>query len=308
MKTIRKNRKLGLLVLLLIYAVAAIIGFITYQSLPSIPVLWRIFLGDVAATIFVWLTGIALKTASTYDPYWSVQTVTIGIFLLVDSNSWNLGNVIFTAALLIYSIRLTLNFVSTFDNLEYEDWRYKKLRKQTGSFFYLVDLFGICLLPTAVVFFASIPYFNYLLNNFDFSGQELFGIFLILLCVFIEYVSDKEMHEYIRNRKSRSSICRRGLWKNTRHPNYFGEIGVWGGVLLVYAVVYPGDWLAYIGFILVYLLFRFISIPMAEVHYSSYKTGYKKYKRETFALLILPFGKTFYKTVRTKRSEAIDHH
>ena len=294
MNSIKKSKLLGLLVLLILYALAILIGLIAYNRFSNIDILWRILIGDVAATIFIWFAGIMLKTASTYDPYWSVQTLIIGILLLVNTNDWNVGNIIFTCAIFIYSLRLTINFISTFYSLEYEDWRYKNLRNKTGKFYYLVDLLGICLLPTFIVFFASIPYFNYILNGVSFASNQLIGIMVILISVLIELVSDVQMHAYIKERASRSSVCEKGLWKNTRHPNYLGEICVWGGILLVYAFSAPSNWLIYVGFISVFLLFKFISIPMEEKHFLSYKPEYEDYRKKAFSLAILPFSKNIF--------------
>jgi steroid 5-alpha reductase family enzyme len=175
--------------------------------------------------------------------------------------------------------------------LEYEDWRYRNLKKKTGKFYYLVDLLGICLLPTFIVFFASIPYFNYILYGVDFAANQLIGIAVILASVLIELVADVQMHTYIKERTTSSSVCEKGLWRKTRHPNYLGEICVWGGILLVYVFSAHSNWLIYVGFIAVYLLFRFISIPMAEKHFITYKPEYEEYRRKTFSLAILPFSK-----------------
>lgn len=291
MSKIKKNKKIGLLVLLIIYILATLIGVLTYSLFPDLNVLLRILIGDIAATIFVWLTGIFLSTASTYDPYWSVQTFIIGVLLTSFSGNWNIGNVIFTSAIFIYSFRLTYNFITTFYSLEYEDWRYKNLKDKTGKFYYLVDFLGICLLPTLVVFFASVPYFLYILNDTAFQINQLLGISIILISVAIEYFSDKQIHAFIKQRKDRSKICRLGLWKNTRHPNYLGEIFVWVGILITYIFYDYSNWIIYVGIISIYLLFRFISIPMAEKHYEKYKADYSQYKKETFSLMLLPFSK-----------------
>ena len=291
MNTIKDNRKVGLLILLLIYIIATLIGFGIYQLYPNLETLWRILLADVAATIFVWLCGVVFKTASTYDPYWSIQTTVIGVILLATTNSWNLGNILFTSAILIYAVRLTVNFVTTFYSLRYEDWRYKMLREKTGKFYQVVNLLGICMFPTFVVFFASIPYYSYILNGVNFQVNQITGLLVMLASVILEFVADKQMHRFIATRTSKSEMCRDGVWKTSRHPNYLGEIMFWVGIFLVYAFSSPDDWLAYVGFIANFLMFKFISIPMAENHYLNYKENYRQYQKETHCLLIFPVGK-----------------
>ena len=92
-----------------------------------------VLLADVAATIFVWFMGVIFKTASMYDPYWSLQTVIIYLALLIRNNNWNLGTILLLAVIAIYSIRLTTNFIIGFDSLSYVDWRYRMLKEKTGN-------------------------------------------------------------------------------------------------------------------------------------------------------------------------------
>lgn len=289
---IKKNKLIGVLLLMIIYIVATVIGIIFYRVFNKVDTIWRILICDLIATVFVWFAGLILHTSSTYDPYWSLQTIVIGILLTASRNNWNPGNIIFSLIIFIYSARLTANFISTFSNLNYEDWRYRNLKQRFGKWYIFIDLFGICLMPTAIVFFASVPYFEYILQNMQYENIQLIGFVIIACSIIVESISDYQMHSFIKKRNTNAEICRNGLWKNTRHPNYLGEIGVWFGIMLVYAVMNHHSYVIYIGIIFIYLLFRFISIPMAEKHYMEYKKDFKQYRHETFALIILPFGKS----------------
>ena len=78
MKNLKNNKVFGLLVLLLIYIIAVAVGLLVFYFLKDhIHFLLAILISDVAATIFVWASGLIVKTPSVYDPYWSVQTVLI---------------------------------------------------------------------------------------------------------------------------------------------------------------------------------------------------------------------------------------
>ena len=284
-----KKKVIGLSVLLAIYIVAVAIGVLIFLALD--PLLHNdsltIMVADVVATIFVWLMGLIFKTASTYDPYWSIQTIVIYTFLLFRYQNWNLGTGLAFLTILLYSIRLTANFIIGFDSLEYVDWRYKMLKEKTGSFYQIVNLLGICMFPTFVVYTASIPLFIYAQIG-TFSYLNLIGLFVILIGTLLELIADLQMKKFIKNRKDRSEVINVGLWKYSRHPNYVGEILVWFGVAMILVISYHQYWFYLLGAIINFLMFVFISIPMEENHMLNYKPTYREYKKTTSALLFLP--------------------
>ncbi|MCH5171942.1 MAG: DUF1295 domain-containing protein [Erysipelotrichales bacterium] len=282
----------GLLILLLSYIVAFALGFlVTYLLISklSLNLLLSIFIGNVVATIIIWFVGILFHTASTYDPYWSLQTLFISLVLLIYTNNWkNPGNILFLVFLSFWAIRLTYNFIRSFNDITYIDWRYRMLKEKTGKFFQLVNLLGICMVPTIIVYLASVPMFLYIIQNRQFEPLNIIGLGIMLLGTILELVADNNMAKFKKIRKDNSEIINVGLWKYSRHPNYLGEILFWYGVAFVF-IISPSfalrDWYAIVGTILNTLLFIFISIPMAENHMKNYKSGFAEYKKKTRMLL-----------------------
>ena len=90
------------------------------------------------------------------------------------------------------------------------------------------------------------------------------------------------MHKYRKNRTT--PFNRNGLWKNSRHPNYLGEILMWWGIGLAIVITDFNLWWLLLGALLNTLLFSFVSIPMAEKRQSR-KEGFLEYKKETRFLL-----------------------
>ena len=285
------NKKLfGLLTLLFVYILAFLIGLLVFALLKDfMDFLVVILIADIIATIFVWLCGIIAKTPSIYDPYWSIQTVLIYTGLLFYFNNWNIFTIIPLVAIGLYSIRLTLNFIIGFHDLSYIDWRYKMLKERSDKYFQFVNLFGICMFPTLVVYLASLPLFLYASLGFDnYSYLDLIGSFVVLLGTGLELISDIQMKSFIKHRSSRSDVINIGLWKYSRHPNYLGEITVWFGVALILIIHQYTYWYLAIGAIVNLLMFLFISIPMEEKHMMEYKPEMKNYKETTHMLLIMP--------------------
>ena len=278
----------GLLILLFSYIIAFIIGLISFKLFEdNVPIIWNILIANVVSTIVIYIIGCIYKTASIYDPYWSIQTVVIYICLMIYYKTINVGNVIFLICILFWAIRLTYNFIHEFNDISYIDWRYKMLKEKTNKLYPIVNLLGIHLVPTLIVYFASIPSFLYVINNNDFELINVVGLLIMVLATLLELISDYNMIQFKKVRKDKNEIINIGLWKYSRHPNYLGEILFWYGVALTFILSNVSLWYVIIGAILNTLLFVFISIPMAENHLSSYKENYSDYKQNTRMLLPL---------------------
>ena len=284
-----KNKIIGLSVLFFVYLAAVVIGallFVVFKN-AGMNDYFAVLLADIAATIFVWLMGLLFKTASMYDPYWSLQTLCIYLALLIYHNNWNLGTILLLVVIIIYSVRLTTNFIIGFDSLAYIDWRYKMLHEKSGKLYPLVNLLGICMFPTIVVYLCSLPTIVYA-NIGTFTYWDIIGISIVLLGVLLEFISDIQMKKFIKVRTSRNEVINIGLWKYSRHPNYLGEILIWFGVASVLIIGHFSYWYFFIGAIVNLLMFLFISIPMEEKHLKEYKENYDDYLKTTSPLLILP--------------------
>ena len=288
MENQKKDKALGLVALLIVYLLALALGAGVFLLLNGhVHFLVNILLSDIAATVLVWLGGVILKTASVYDPYWSVQTFFIYLGLLIYFSSWNAYTILALCCIGVYTIRLTGNFIHGFHSLSYVDWRYQMLKQKTGKAFQLINLFGICMMPTFVVYASSLPLFVYASLS-TYSPLDIIGNVLLLGAVGLELISDIQMKKFIKNRQSKEEVINIGLWKYSRHPNYLGEISVWFSVYLILLIGHPGYWYFFFGALINLALFLFISIPMEEKHMLEYKPGLKTYIKTTSMLLILP--------------------
>ncbi len=288
-ETTRKaNRTIGFLLITLSYITALVIGLIVYKNAGR--TIWMsLFLADLAATFVIWVSSLLLNNASVYDPYWSIQPVVILPLLVLQVGKLNASSLLLCAMVILWGVRLTLNWISTFKGLHEQDWRYDQIKHQTGRFYPLVNLLGIQLMPTLIVFACIAPIVFVILQAPNFSVLILPGLLISLLGVILETVADHQMHDFRRCNPEKSAIIRVGLWKYSRHPNYLGEILMWWGAYLVCLAVSPAAWMLGLGAFLNTMLFLFISIPMAEKRLAKYKEGFQEYKRQT--RMLLPFPK-----------------
>ena len=287
----------GLIIILLSYLISFTLGLLCYVIMENKisfndnisynnTLLIRIFISNVISTIVIWFIGVLLDTASIYDAYWSVQTPFIYICLLIKFKNINIGNFIYLELILFWAIRLTYNYTKTFNNISYIDWRYKQIKEKTGKCYQLVNLVGICMMPTIIVYLASIPSFLFVINDYKFEWIQIIGFVIMFISTFIEMKADIDIHEFKKIRRDRKQIINIGLWKYSRHPNYFGEICFWYGVAFSYVFCdFKNDWCYMLGAVINNALFLFISIPLAENSLRKYKEGYDIYKKNTSMLI-----------------------
>ena len=285
MNKIKESKLLSFIVIAIIYILATILQVVLFNKLAIDNLYLKILIIDVLATVFVFIFSLIFNNASIYDPYWSVEPLII-LILLMSQNKINYPVVIsFGIVAIIWSLRLTLNWALSFNNLTKQDWRYNMLKEKTKKFYPLVNFFGIHLFPTIVVYLCMLPMIDFIKINFT-NYFSYFGIVIMLIGLLFEILSDLDIYEYHkRNKDDRRQILQTGLWKYSRHPNYFGEILFWYGVFVSLFPVDPSCWYFVIGAIVNNLMFIFISIPMQENRLKTYKFNYEKYQEETRMLI-----------------------
>ncbi len=286
MNKLLSSKFYSILIITIIYVVASGIGFYVFYHLPYSSYI-NLFIADVVATIFVYLYSVVFHNSSVYDPYWSVQPMVIVLGSLFGVKL-SISAILVTIVILLWGIRLTLNWAYTFPNLMKQDWRYTKYKNETGIWYQPINFLGIHLMPTLLVYLAVLPAIE-TIHSQSFTFISLIGFLLSLCAIMIQGLSDYQMHQY--RKKNLHGLFRDGLWKYSRHPNYLGEILMWWGVA-IQAFCLTGKFWVFIGAICIHLLFLTVSIPLADKRQSK-KDGYDIYRKETRSLL--PFPKFFKK-------------
>lgn len=282
-----KNRKLSFLLVFAVYAIALAVGVVTYRALGSLPLFAALLIADVLATVAVFLFSLLFGNASVYDPYWSVQPPII-LLLLAASFREPLGwvDVLLLAVIFLWGIRLTANWAYTFGGLTHQDWRYTMLSEVTGRAYPLINLLGIHMFPTLVVYACILPAAYALRDGGEGGLLSVLGLLISLLAVVLQLVSDSEMQAF--RRRGEGGFIRIGLWRYARHPNYLGEILMWWGVAITSLSVLPAAmWSLSLGAIVNTVMFLVVSIPMADRRQAR-KEGYAAYRAETRSLLPIP--------------------
>jgi len=185
---------------------------------------------------------------------------------------------------LIWGTRLTCNWIYTFNNLNWQDWRYLKYKNNNPKLWQLINFFGINLMPTLIVFCAFLPIVYILKLNYSVNLFTVLAAFTALISPLLQLLADTTMHKF--RKKGNNTVCRIGLWKYSRHPNYLGEIMFWWSIYFIILSVNVNLWYLFFGALINNLLFIFISIPMMENRQLSKRPDYEEYQKTTNKLLI----------------------
>jgi steroid 5-alpha reductase family enzyme len=250
------------------YVTAFVAAIWSLSLVPDWDPIWATFLADIVGTIVIFLFGMIFRNSSLYDPYWSVVPIVIALFWLATPVMTDVNitrGVLATLLVALWGLRLTFNCFRRWTNMAHEDFRYQDFRKSWGKFYFVVDLFGIQLMPTLMVFAACLPLYPITaVSNTPLNILDLVALIVTLGAIVIETVSDQNLQKYLTSNPPAGSVCKVGLWQYSRHPNYFGEVGFWWGLYLFALAAGPEWWWTGIGALAVNLLFVFISIPMME--------------------------------------------
>ncbi len=271
-----------LIIILVIYLIALLIAYLVYHAVTVDSLILKVLLADLAATGFIFLMSTIFKNSSIYDPYWSVAPL---VMVIPFIETFNTATLLVLSALYFWGIRLTLNWIYTFKDLHKQDWRYDHYKNKSKSLWPIVNLFGIHVMPTVVVFLVMIPVFMILMNPYPMTFFTFIGWIIMVGAAMIQAFADKQMHNHLKY--GSRHVNNNGLWRLSRHPNYFGEITFWFGAYVM-ALSLSANYLVGIGAIINLLMFMTISIPLMEKRQLNRRPDYEAYMESTHVLLPLP--------------------
>lgn len=253
---------------------------------------WLFFQGGVliqglifVLTLLVGLWGISLsiKDSSIIDIFWGPGFVLMGWFYYHQMlDEWNLRLFVFCMLVTIWGIRLG-GYLGIRNWGKGEDPRYQAFRKEGGNNYWWISLFkvfvfqGIILWVLASIFYAAMFYNpgRSTLNWLDYIGL------IIWVAGFLwEAIGDYQLMRFKRNPQNQGKVLDQGLWKYSRHPNYFGDALLWWGYYCFALSV--GAWMyIFSPLIMSFLLMRISGVSMLERNLKKAKTNYSEYMEKT---------------------------
>ena len=282
-----KNKSVSQLICVLIYLISFYISYILVPE--SISNVWiKITIWHIYATIFIYIGSVILNNSSLYDPFWSVAPVPIALYLALHFENTIVVKLLVLVPIIFWAIRLTRNWIISWQGFEHEDFRYIELKNTNKFKSEFNNFFGIHLFPTLIVNLGLYPLVFILTNNIYSTTFLYFASLFTFLAVVLETVADEQMREFKKNPLNKGKTMRYKLWKYSRHPNYLGEIGFWFGIYLMGLSSGLAPLWTIICPLTMVVLFVFVSCPMMDNRSLKNRSDYKEYMEVTSQLILFP--------------------
>jgi steroid 5-alpha reductase family enzyme len=169
-----------------------------------------------------------------------------------------------------------------------EDYRYQAWRQSWGKWFYFRSYLQVFLLQGFFMELIYFPVFVIMLHQrAPLAPTDIVGTIVWIIGFLFESIGDKQLAEHIHNPANKGKLMTTGLWRYTRHPNYFGEVTQWWGIYIIGLSVQYG-YIGIIGPLTITLLILFVSgVPLLEKKYAG-RPDWEAYKHRTSIFIPLP--------------------
>jgi steroid 5-alpha reductase family enzyme len=236
----------------------------------------------VLGMVGVWTLSLRMRDVSIVDIAWGVDGALIALltFLLTDGPLPR--RVLLTAMVAFWGVRLAL-YIGIRKRGHGEDFRYAAMREEHGGAFPLRSLFTVFLFQAVLIWAITLPV--QVAQSSPGAARlgvvEFLGVALWFLGLFLEGLADGQLKAFLATPENRRKVMDRGLWKYSRHPNYFGESLLWWGIFLVAAPV-PWGWATVFSpLLMTFFLLKVSGVPLLEEGLAQRREGYRAYMERT---------------------------
>lgn len=246
----------------------------------------------MAGAVFVYMNllfalALAVKKNDIVDVAWGLGFILIAALSLTLVPGYHPRRLLVSLLVLVWGMRLA-GYIYLRNRGKKEDFRYAKWRKDWGRNWVLRSYLQVFLLQGFFMLTIAYPVFIYRGGSAPgWNWLDLIGLLVWLTGFFFEAVGDAQLRRFKLDSTNKGMIMDRGLWRYTRHPNYFGESAMWWGIFLI-SLSYPLGWTAIFSpVIITFLLLRVSGIPLLEKKYQT-DPAYREYVRRTSGFIPLP--------------------
>lgn len=244
----------------------------------------------VIAVVMVgtWVVSVALKNASIVDIVWGSGFVVVSWVLTFALDGDSARQWLVTILVSLWGLRLSV-YLFKRNHGKGEDWRYARMRKKHGARFPLVSLVTVFVLQGAIMWVVSLPVqYSHADDSPSIGPIAVIGIMVWLFGLTFETLGDAQLARFKKDPANAGKVMDQGLWRLTRHPNYFGDAVMWWGMWIIAAETGSGV-ISIVGPILMtFFLMRVSGVPMLEASLMKRREGYADYVARTSSFFPRP--------------------
>jgi steroid 5-alpha reductase family enzyme len=233
------------------------------------------------AALLMWIVSYLVADVSIVDSLWGpLFLFASAVYALAQAELSDRALVVL-ALVGIWSVRLSA-YITWRNHGEPEDARYRAIRNRNEPYFGIKSIYLVFGFQALLAWIISLPLLAAIASPRPWGWLDTAGIALWCFGIAFESIADAQLVRFKGNPRNRGRVLDRGLWRYTRHPNYFGEFACWWGTYLV-AVSAGGWWSVVSPLLMSLLLLRVSGVTLLEKDIGDRRPDYAEYKRRTNA-------------------------
>ena len=233
------------------------------------------------AAAFFWLISLVRNDVSIVDSLWSLMFLLVAlVYGSMDGNSGP-RELLILVLVAVWALRLSV-YITWRNHGQPEDYRYQEIRANNEPGFRYKSFYIVFALQAVLAWVISLPLAGAISGQTAIGFLDYAGCTLIVVGVFFEAVGDMQLSRFRRDPDNAGKVLDKGLWRYTRHPNYFGNFTLWWGFYLV--ALSAGAWWSVISpLLMTFLLLKVSGVALLERDISGRRPQYQQYIRRTNA-------------------------
>ena len=228
-----------------------------------------------------WVVATLRRNAGLVDIFWSLFFLTGALIYAADSPQGGTRSLLVVALVAAWSLRLAIHLALRNWRAP-EDHRYAAIRARNSPGFAWKSLYLVFGLQALLAWLISAPLAAAMAQPAGIGPLDLAGAALALFGLVFEATADAQLARFRADPANAGQVLDRGLWRLTRHPNYFGEFCVWWGLFLP-ALAAGAWWTVFAPLLMSLLLLRVSGVSLLEQDIGARRPAYREYMRTTNA-------------------------
>ena len=232
-----------------------------------------------------WLWSLRQRDASVIDPVWPLMIAGAGLGYAACLPPAGERGFLVLGLALIWALRLCLHLVWRRRDHPGEDRRYQAIRARHEPNFGIKSVYLVFGLQAVLAWCVSAPLGVAWASSSPLRWPDMLGAAIALFGLVFEALADAQLAVFRADPASRGAVMDQGLWRYSRHPNYFGEALFWWGLWLFGMASGHAPWWTVAGPVVITAMLRFVSIPLIDARMQASRPDYERRMRRVSALV-----------------------
>jgi steroid 5-alpha reductase family enzyme len=246
--------------------------------------------GALALVLAVWVASVLVRDASIIDVFWGAGFVVIAWICFAVGHGDRDRRLLLAILATVWGARLAIH-IGRRNIGKGEDRRYAAMRERDGGRFWLTSLYRVYLVQAVAMWIVSLPLQagGALGRGHGLGPLDAVGAALWLIGFGFEAIGDLQLDRFKADPANRGAVMDHGLWRYSRHPNYFGDVTAWWGLGVIALGGGAAAAWGFAGSVLdTLLLTRVSGKPVLEHDIEQRRPGYREYVERTSGFIPLP--------------------